>query len=86
MTSNIIKQELIKIIFELFKAIEFDCDFIEYVDLVDDLGMDSIIFISMIVEIESKFKITIPDEMLLIENFRKVENIVSYVITEKSKV
>ena len=39
-------------------------------DLVDDLGMDSIIFISLVIEIEVAFDIKIPDEWLLIEKLQ----------------
>ena len=50
--------------------------------MIDDLGMDSITFISIIVEIEDMFGITIPDEMLLIENFRNVDEIVRLIENE----
>ena len=42
MTTDKIKQEVIELISELFKDKGFDIDIIEYVDLADDLGMDSI--------------------------------------------
>ena len=47
MTTETIKHEVIELISELFKDKGFDIDIIEYVDLIDDLGMDSITFISM---------------------------------------
>ena len=85
MTTETIKQEVIELISELFKDNGFDIDIIEYVDLIDDLGMDSITFISIVVEIESHFDIEVPDEMLMLENFKSVDNIVSIVENELSK-
>ena len=85
MTTEIIKQEVIELISELFKDKGFDIDIFEYVDLIDDLGMDSITFISIVVEIEAHFDIEVPDEMLMLENFKCVDDIVSIVENELSK-
>lgn len=85
MTPAKIKQEVIKIISELFKDKGFDIDVIEYVNLIDDLGMDSITFIAIIVELESYFDIEVPDDMLLIENFMYVDKIFSIIKNELSK-
>ena len=63
----------------MFAVREIDKDIIPYVDLIDDLGMDSITFISIIIEIEDKFNIVIPDEKLLLEEFRTYENILNIV-------
>lgn len=76
MTSENIKNELIKLVSELFQDKGIDPDLIEYVDLIDDLGMESIIFISMILEIEKRFEIIIPDEICVMENFNSMHNIV----------
>ena len=85
MTTETIKQEVIELISELFKDKGFDIDIIEYVDLIDDLGMDSITFISIVVEVEAHFKIEVPDDMLLLENFKCVDDIVSVIENELSK-
>lgn len=85
MTTETIKQEVIELISELFKDKGFDIDVIEYVDLIDDLGMDSITFISMVVELEAHFDIEVPDDMLLLENFKCVDDIASIVQNELSK-
>ena len=85
MTTETIKQEVIALISELFKDKGFDIDIIEYVDLIDDLGMDSITFISIVVEIEAHFDIEIPDDMLQLDFFKCVDNIVSIVVRELSK-
>ena len=74
-----IKREVIELLSEIFKDNGFDIDIIEYVNFIDDLGMDSITFISIVVETESHFDIEITDDMLLFENFRCVDDIVSIV-------
>lgn len=63
----------------LFPNSGIDSDILEYVDLIDDLGMDSVTFISIVVEIESIFEIIVPDDMLLMENFRNVDGILAVV-------
>lgn len=63
----------------LFPNSGIGSDVLEYVDLIDDLGMDSITFISTVVEIESIFEIIVPDDMLLMENFRNVDGILAVV-------
>ena len=85
MTTETIKQEVIELISELFKDNGFDIDILEYVDLIDDLGMDSITFISIVVEIEAYFDIEVPDDMLLLENFKCIDDIVSIVENGLSK-
>lgn len=82
MTKSEIKTGVIFLISKLFADKGLDTDIIEYIDLIDDAGMDSITFISIVVEIEAKFDIMVPDEMLLIENFRKIDKIVDIVFEE----
>ena len=74
-----IKERLIELCGEIFRDEGIDFGLIKYVDFYNDLGMDSISFISMIVEIEACFDITIPDDMLLMENFRNVTDVVHIV-------
>ena len=75
MENDNIKSKVIEMISNLFPNSGIDSDVLEYVDLIDDLGMDSVTFISMVVEIESIFEIIVPDDMLLMENFRNVDGI-----------
>ena len=82
MMTETIKQEVIELISELFKDKGFDNDILEYVDLIDDLGMDSITFISIVVEVEAHFGMEVPDDMLLMDNFKKVDNIVNIIVNE----
>ena len=85
MTTETIKQEVIELITELFKDKGFDIDILEYVDLIEDMGMDSITFISIVVEIEEHFAVEVPDDILLLENFKSVDDIVSVIENELSK-
>jgi len=82
MTRYEIKIELIQLISELFTEQGIDTGVLECVDLFDDMGMDSITFISIIVEIEAKFNITVPDDMLLMENFRNIDDICTVIVNE----
>lgn len=77
-----IKSKLIELCSEIFQNSGVDADLIEYVDFVDDLGMDSINFITLIVEIEDCFEILVPDDLLMIENFKNVDDVVKIVFTE----
>ena len=74
-----IKAKVIEMLNNLFPNSGIGSDVLEYVDLIDDLGMDSITFISTVVEIESIFEIIVPDDMLLMENFRNVDGILAVV-------
>ena len=61
---------------------------VEYIDLIEDFGMDSITFITLIVEIEECYAITLPDDSILMENFRKTSeiiNIIEQCIREKGE-
>ena len=61
----------------------------EYLDLIDDLGLDSIVFVALIVSIEEAFDIIIPDDRLLVEHFRTIElieNEVALIVSESDKL
>ena len=73
------KDRIIDILDSLFSASGVDRDILEYVDLVDDLSMDSLNFISLIIELETEFDIQIPDDWLLLERFREYPLILSAV-------
>lgn len=73
------KDRIIDILDTLFSASGVDRDILEYVDLVDDLSMDSLNFISLIIELETEFDIQIPDDWLLLERFRECSLILSAV-------
>lgn len=54
-------------------------DSIDCVDFINDLGMDSIMFITLVVEIETRFDITIPDHLLSMEHFNTIDAAVDIV-------
>ena len=86
MNSDEIKNKMIDMIQTLFPDSGVDKDILPYVDLIDDLGMDSIIFISIVVEVEDLFGITVPDDMLLMENFKDIDGIIQIIENSKNAV
>lgn len=85
MTQEKIKESVIDLLAELFAELNFDRDILEYIDLFNDAGMDSITFITLVVEIEAKFNVTVPDDMLLLENFKNADDILGIVENELAK-
>lgn len=79
MEKNEINAKIIGIMSNLFQNSDVDTDVLEYVDLIDDLGMDSVNFISLIIELEAEFDIQIPDDQLLMDKFREYSSIYSIV-------
>lgn len=79
MDNSKIKEKIIELLSNLFYDFDVDEDVIEYADLIDDLGMDSVNFISLIIELETEFNIQIPDDWLLVERFREFSLIFSAV-------
>lgn len=72
-----VKNKIIDIIAALFSKSGIDTDIFEFVDFIDDLGMDSVAFVSLVIDFETVFNITIPDDLLLLENFRNYEKTLS---------
>ena len=88
MNRDEIKEKLIVLCAEIFKDSNVDTDLLEYVDFADDLGMDSITFITLIVELEATFDITVPDDLLLMDNFKNMDDVIKVVaeqLDEKTK-
>ena len=79
MERNEIKIKVVDILNTLFPNSGIDTSILEYVDLIDDHGMDSMTFISIVVEIEFVFNIIVPDDILLMENFKNVDDIVGVI-------
>lgn len=86
MTREEIKEKVIDLVGDLFSDLDFDKDILEYIDLIDDAGMDSITFVSIVVEIEAAFEIIIPDDMLLKEYFRNLDAIMGIIEQEMNKL
>lgn len=85
MNQNELKQRVVKLCFSLFKTSGIDIKLIEYVDFLEDLGLDSISFITLVVELESDFGLEIPDDKLLMDNFRNIDAIVHIIYDYISK-
>lgn len=83
MSRNEIKAILTQLIKRQLFLLEYvgDENF-EEMDIIDGLGVDSIAFISIIVEIENEFDIVIPAENLIMENFRKLDDIVEIIFDQ----
>lgn len=79
MEQSEIKGKVLEILSQLFQTSGVDTDVLEYVDLIDDLGMDSVNFISLIIALEAEFDIQIPDDWLLMDKFRECSSILSSV-------
>lgn len=77
MDDTYIYETLIQILIELFKRSKEDRDVIENANLLEDLGMDSIAFITLVIKLEDAFGIEISDEWLIMEKFSTVEKIYS---------
>ena len=82
MSREEIKEKLIILCAEIFRNSGVDTDLLEYVDFEDDLGMDSLTFIALLVEVEVAFEITIPDDMLLMENFKNMGDLIQIVVNQ----
>lgn len=79
MNQQDVREKLIELFRSTFYEFDMDHELLVHIDLIDDLGMDSILFVSLIVEIEFLFGITIPDDMLEQDNFNTLGKIESFV-------
>lgn len=79
-----IKLELIDILALVFHSRGFDADLIEVLDFAEELGIDSITFISLIIEIEHYFNIEVPDDYLLIDKLKNLDQIAKMIEKELS--
>ena len=80
-----IQTNLVGICETIFTASQCDFNEINSVDFINDWGMDSIMFISLIVAIEDCFEISIPDDLLHMRCFNNIENISSIIVNELKK-
>lgn len=77
---TVFKSNLFKIIANNAKPIIEDNRINMDMELLIDLGYDSISFIKMVVDIESCFEIEIEDDMLLMDKLGKVSHIYDYLV------
>lgn len=69
------RDRLIKIIKELVEE-DIDFNITSDIDLIDDVGFDSITIIQLIVSIETEFNIELEDYELMMQNIRKLNYLV----------
>ena len=68
---------------KIFESSLFEKDiYKDNIKLIKDVGMDSITFMSLIIEIEDYFNIIIPDDCLSMDDFDSVERIAMVVEKE----
>lgn len=80
-----IKEKIINILKDILIEIKFDDKVLEHMNLVDDLGIDSITFITLIIELENSFDINIPDKYLLLDKMNTVDKIQMIISNELLK-
>lgn len=68
----------------LREVIEFDFEFSNKLDLVDDLGLDSVEFIDLVLKLEDKFHIVFEDEELDLSIITKVELLLDLIRSKMS--
>ena len=75
------KEEIKNKVVDLIKSVSIDTQVenIDEADIIDDFLLSSIVFISLIVEIEQFFNIEIADEYLDMNLFRKIDQIVDII-------
>lgn len=76
---NEIKERVFQIIKSSFPSIDDFNINDSNLDLVKNLGMDSLTFVEMIILIEEEFNIEIPFEILVINNFNNIDSIANVV-------
>lgn len=79
MKKEAIRERLTALCADVFQNSGIDVDLIEHADFFDDLGMESITLMTLVVEIEVAFDITIPDYMLVMAHFKNVDVLVQFI-------
>ena len=79
MEFNAIKEILLELINQTFEKEITDISVLENVDLINFLGMDSIQFIELVVEIETRFDILIDEALLNFKTFCNFNKIVKVI-------
>ena len=83
MSKEEINRKLKRILLSLIGDSIFDMETIQYVDLLDDAQMDSLMFISIVIEIEESFDIIVPDDKMVMEKFRTLSEIAQIIYDTK---
>ncbi len=77
-----VESKLIEIINEIGIVKLDNSERVEELDLINKLGMNSLVFIQFLVSIEEKFGIEIPSEELLIDNLKYFNNLKNVIIKQ----
>lgn len=70
------EQKIIGIIEKIFSRSDASKSITADLDLIDGLGMDSVVLLELITSIEDEFGFTYEDEDLELDNFRRINVIV----------
>ena len=74
------KENITSQLIEIIKGIlELDGDIAEDANLVEDLGIDSVIILQLIANIETVFDVIFDDEDLLVDKFETVASLAQYI-------
>ncbi len=74
-----------KIIEIIKKTVDFECNIGKDVKL-EDMGINSLLFIRVVVALEEMFDIEFDGESLNYENFKTVDDVANYIAQEKMRV
>ena len=78
MTRAEVQEGLKEIVLDILEAEDEITDFSEEDDFVEALGMDSLQAVSMLVHIEKRFRVTLPENEM--NNFRTLRSVVDLVM------
>ena len=81
MSKTEVKEKLQNILKETIDYIEVDSDDKNNLDLIQEIGLDSIDFITLIIEIEEVFNVTIPDEYLVFDKYQSIYDLFDLIET-----
>lgn len=79
MNIEMIKEKTRDIVLEIYDKKGYEIVNLDYIGLFDELNLDSLSIITLIVEIETRFDIEIPDNLLLMENFININSIANII-------
>ena len=69
------KDEIRDVVGEVISGAKSSAELTDTANLADDLGFDSLMFISLVTALEKKFKISIQPDEINLEDFKNIETI-----------
>ena len=69
------KDEIRDVVGEVISGAKSSAELTDTANLADDLGFDSLMFISLVTALEKKFKISIQPNEINLEDFKNIETI-----------